>query len=133
MTITRRRKSGTERTRLSKILLGLAIASVVVSYPPPVTGVEPFFGVGTMFFPLLGSTVALLLAIFGGSSLSHGLVRSRFGRLQRVLVRVSVSVGAVIAISAYLVVVAGFWPLSPFLVVAVGGAVVAGIGTEFIN
>lgn len=119
--------------RLGAVLIGLALVAIVIAYPPPATGLGPFLGVGTMFLPLIASVASLLVAIVGGVHLARGFATPQTDRAQRLLVRVFVPVGAVAVISAYLVVVAGFGPLSSFIIGAVVLAIVAGAADEFIS
>lgn len=119
--------------RLGGGMVGLALIAVVVAYPPPATGVEPLFGVGSMFLPLIVSVVALLLAVVGGVLLARNIANAQTERSQRLAFRVLVSVGAVAVISGYLVVVAGFATQAPFIISAVVVAVMGGIVDEFVN
>ena len=121
------------RNRLGGVLIGLAIVAVVVAYPPPATGIGPFLGVGGMFLPLIASIVALLVALVGGVLLARGIVTTQSERSERLLVRLLVPVAAVVVISAYLVFVAGFAPLSSFIIAAVVLALLAGTADEFVN
>jgi len=118
---------------LGGILIGLALVAVVVAYPPPVTGLDPLLGVGGLVLPLIASVAALLIAIVGGAFLARGFTQRQLGRIHRLLVRVVVPVGAVAVISAYLVIVAGFWILSSFIIGAVILAIVVGVADEFIG
>ena len=125
--------NSTGGNRLGGLLIGFAIVAVVVAYPPPATGLAPFLGVGGMFLPLIVSVVALLIAIGGGVFLARGIVSTQSQQSERLLIRLLVPVAAVVVISAYLVFVAGFAPLSSFIIAAVVLALLAGTADEFVN
>lgn len=105
-------------------LIVLAILLVAVAYPLPATGLDPLFGAGNLFFPLGLSLVALLFGVVGGISAGRSATRAQQTRFARVAISVLVPVGVVLLLGAYLVVVAGFAPSSPFIV---GAVVVAGV------
>ena len=119
--------------RLGGILVGLALVTVVVAYPPPATGLDPLLGAGNMFLPLFASVASLLIAIFGGVLLARGFTQAQSERTHRLLVRVVVPVGFVAIISAYLVTVAGFAPQASFIIGAVLLAIVGGVADEVIG
>lgn len=119
--------------RLGGILVGLALVTVVVSYPPPATGLDPFLGAGNMFLSLIASVASLLMAIVGGVLLARGFTQAQAERTQRLVVRIVAPVGAVVVISAYLVIVAGFAPQSSFIIGAVLLAIVGGVADEVVG
>jgi hypothetical protein len=119
--------------RYGGVLAGLPLLTVIVSYPPTVTGLDPLLGMGNLFLPLILSVLSLFVAVIGGVLLSRGLVNSRAERRQRLRVRISIPVGVVMIISAYLVVVAGFEPWSSFILGSVVFAVAAGVIDEFVG
>ena len=117
--------------RLGGTLIALAVGAIVVAYPPRATGLEPLFGVGTLFLPLLVSAGALLSAIVGAVLLARNAANAQSERGQRLAIRVFVSACVVASISAYLGVVAGFG-LRPTLTIGpVGIAAGISIGDEF--
>lgn len=133
MSTVKRGRNLSKLNRLGEILVGLAFVTVVVAYPPPATGLNPFLGVGSIFLPLIASVVSLLIATVGGIFLARGFTEAHSKHTHRLLVRVLVPVGAVILISAYLVTVAGFGPRSSFIIVAVVLAIVGGVTDDLIN
>lgn len=118
---------------LGGTLVVLALIAVVVSYPPPTTGFQPLFGAGNMFLPLIVSVLALLIAIGGGILLTRVITNQETDRFLRIAIRVLVPIGLVAAISAYLVVVAGFDTQAPFVIGAVLLALVIGFVDIRIN
>ena len=117
--------------RLGGTLVALALGAVVVAYPPRATGLEPLFGVGTMFLPLLVSVGALLSAIGGSVLLARNIATDQTERSQRLAIRVLVSACIVAGISAYLAVVAGFGLQTALIIGPVVIAVVISVGDEF--
>ena len=118
---------------LGGILVGLALVTVVVAYPPPATGLRPLLGTGNMFLPLFASIGSLLIAVVGGVLLAPGLIQAQSERIHRLAVRVVVSVVAAAVISAYLVIIAGYGPQSPLFIGAVVLAIVGGIVAEIVG
>lgn len=126
-------RSLSKLNRLGGVLVVLAFIAVVVAYPPPATGLNPFLGVGNMFLPLIVSVVSLPIAIVGGIFLARGFTETQSKRGHRLIVRVLVPVSAVTVISVYLVIVAGFAPQSSFIIAAGVLAIVGGVADEVIN
>ena len=119
--------------RLGEALVVVAFIAVVIAYPPPATGIEPLFGMGDLFLPLLVSIGALLFGVLGGISLGRNATGARSGGVQSLAIRVSIAVGTVSAIGVYLIVVAGFAPGAPFIAGAITLAIAGSIVSEFIR
>ena len=88
-------------------LVALAVLGVVAAYPPPSTGFQPLFGLGSMFLPLGLSTLALLIAAVGGV-LAGSAGANRTDSLPAPLVRLLVPLAALALVGGYLLTVAGF-------------------------
>lgn len=104
-------------------LLLLSVVLVTVSYPP-IGNVQPLFGMGNLFLPLLVSVVAILLTIGGGYLTARSVISANHSGTVRLLASALIQVGSVLGISVYLVVVGGFSPQAPFII---GGIVLATI------
>lgn len=133
MSLSRRGNSLSRVNRFGSALVALAIAAVVVAYPPPSTGIAPLFGVGNPFLPMVVSMASLLVAIIGGVLLARSLTEGRTERTQRLLVRVVIPLVAVAVVGTYLVTVAGFGLQSSFILGAVLLAIGAGVVDEFVG
>lgn len=119
--------------RIGRRLIVLALISVVVAYPPSATGVNPLFGVESLFLPILVSAVAILTAIVGGAFITQGLMNNQTKRSQRLIFSILIAFSAAAVVCIYLVVVAGFGLKSPFILAAMAIAVVGGIVNGFLD
>lgn len=119
--------------RLGGVLVVFVLVTVVISYPPPRTGVRPLFGLGNLFLPLFPSAGAVLLAIIGGILVARDLVRGKAGRVQRLAISALVPVSAVTVVGGYLAIVAGF-DVSVLLIIGVMTiAASGGLATELVG
>ncbi|MFC7205241.1 hypothetical protein ACFQJC_17160 [Haloferax namakaokahaiae] len=119
--------------RLGGILTLLALVTVVISYPPPATGVKPLFGFGNMFLPLFMSALALVVAIIGGTLLARNIASAQTGRVQRLAITALIPASAVAVVGVYLAVTAGFDPNAPIIIGVLAIAAVGGLTNELVN
>ena len=118
---------------LGGILVGLALVSVVVTYPPPASGLSLLLGNGNMFHGLFASIASLFLAVVGGVLLAPGFIQRGSERTHGLLARIIVPVIAAVVINAYLVIIAGYGPQSPLFIAAVLLAIILGIVAEIVG
>jgi len=110
-------------------LVGLAFALLVVTFPPPFTGLQPPFF--TFILPLLVSIVAVLFALVGGLRISRKYTATLSGRRNRLTVRIVVLGGAIGLVGAYIVYVIGLYSPGDVIVFA-GFGFVVGVIDEFL-
>lgn len=132
MRTVRRTESVVGLNRFGGILLGLAFVAVAIAYPPPVTGLDPLFGIGGFFPPMIVASVSLVMAFVGGYVLVRDVADVHTKRVHRLLLESLTPVVAVTVVTVYLNATAGLLgPSTMFFVVVIPLAVFVAITNEF--
>ena len=113
------------------LLVAVAFVGVVVANPP-FFAAQALFESYKLFFPLLLSVAALLVAAVGGVLLAGEIASSQTEPSRRFAVRVAVPVGAVAVAGTYLVTVAGVGPPAPAIAGPLAVAAMAGPVSEVV-